>query len=176
MSPLLRRCLRATFAAQVTGTLVVIVIVVLSCAVPGGCGRTSSPRTLPAPQVAPGSDATTDAALAVQSPRDGAGGDTPIPESLSVEERERDPASEAITIKVLVDPPQRAHVYWGTKDFGFAPLEITRPRGSGPVDLILRAPGYLTVHTRAFTDRDDKIAIHLVPETDAPRMFGYRSQ
>lgn len=80
---------------------------------------------------------------------------------------------EMVTVKIVVDPPQRAHVFWGVKDLGPAPLEIRRPRGSGPVDLILRAPGYLTVHTRAFTERDDKLAFKLVPETDAARMFGY---
>ncbi|MEO7669276.1 MAG: hypothetical protein ABIW57_08045 [Polyangia bacterium] len=83
------------------------------------------------------------------------------------------PLPEMVTVKIVVDPPQRAHVFWGVKDLGPAPLEIRRPRGSGPVDLILRAPGYLTVHTRAFTERDDKLAFKLVPETEAARMFGY---
>ena len=95
-------------------------------------------------------------------------------ESLKVEEGESDPRSETVTIKVVVDPPKPAHVFWGAQDLGVAPLEIKRPRGSGPVDLVVRSPGALTVHTRAFTDRDDKIAIRLVPETEAARVFGYR--
>lgn len=83
------------------------------------------------------------------------------------------PLPEMVTVRIAVDPPKRAHVLWGVKDLGLAPLEIRRPRGSGPLDLILRAPGYLTVHTRAFTERDDKLAFKLVPDTDAARMFGY---
>lgn len=95
--------------------------------------------------------------------------------SLEVEAREADPRSEMVTIKLVVEPAKRAEVFWGAKDLGLAPLEIQRPRGSGPVDLVLRAPGYLTFHTRAYTDRDDKIPIRMVPEVEAPRMFGYRA-
>jgi hypothetical protein len=94
---------------------------------------------------------------------------------LQVEERERDPRSDTVTIKLLVEPPKRAHAFWGMKDLGMTPLEIQRPRGSGPLDLAIRAPGYLTIHTRAFTDRDDKVSIRLVPEAEAPHTFGYRA-
>jgi hypothetical protein len=82
---------------------------------------------------------------------------------------------DLITIKLLVDPPKRARVFWGVKDFGLAPLEIRRPRGSGPLDLELRAPGFLTYHTRVFTERDSSLSIHLATEAEAARYFGYRS-
>jgi hypothetical protein len=82
---------------------------------------------------------------------------------------------DLVTIRLLVDPPKRAHVYWGAKDFGLAPLEIRRPRGSGPLDLVLRAPGFLTLHTRVFTDRDNGLSIHLVPEAEAARFSGYQT-
>jgi hypothetical protein len=65
-------------------------------------------------------------------------------------------------------------VFWGRKDLGLAPLELTRPRGSGPLDLIVVAPGALTLHTRVFTDRDDKLALRLYSESEAPSMLGYR--
>jgi hypothetical protein len=87
---------------------------------------------------------------------------------------ERERRLDLVTIKLLVDPPKKAHVFWGVKDFGLAPVEIRRPRGSGPVDLVLRAPGFLTYHTRAFTDRDDTLSIHLAAESEAPHFFGYR--
>jgi hypothetical protein len=111
---------------------------------------------------------------AASVPDGGVGGDVRVPESLRIEEHEPDPRSETVTIKVQVDSPKGARVYWGPKDLGLTPLEIARPRSSGPLDLILRASGYLTVHTRAYTDRNDRIAVHLIPETDAPRMLGYR--
>jgi len=81
---------------------------------------------------------------------------------------------ETVTITLSVDPPKRARVLWGAKDLGLAPLEIRRPRGSGPLDLELRAPGFLTWHTRAFTDRNERIAIRMLPEAEAPRVLGYR--
>jgi len=82
--------------------------------------------------------------------------------------------NDEVLVQLLVAPPGVAHVYWGVKDLGVAPLDIVRPTGSGPLDLILRAPGYLTFHTRAFTEHDDKIAIHMVPSSEAPRVLGYR--
>jgi len=80
-----------------------------------------------------------------------------------------------VTIKLLVTPPKLAHVIWGVKDLGVAPLELRRPRGSGPMDLILRAPGFLTHHTRVFTDRDDTLSIRLGPENEAFTFFGYQA-
>jgi hypothetical protein len=82
---------------------------------------------------------------------------------------------DLVTIRLLVEPSKRAHVFWGAKDFGLAPLELRRPRGSGPLDLVLRAPGFLTLHTRVFTDRDNSLSIHLVPEAEASRFPGYQS-
>jgi hypothetical protein len=78
-----------------------------------------------------------------------------------------------VTIRLLVQPPGIAHVLWGIKDLGVAPLDIVRPRGSGPLDLTLRAPGYLTFHTRAFTEHDDKIAIRMVLSGEAVRFPGF---
>jgi hypothetical protein len=96
-------------------------------------------------------------------------------EPLVGEERERDPRSETVKIKIAVDPRRKAHVLWGRKDFGEAPLEIERPRNSGPLDLVVVAPGCLPYHTRVFTDRDDKLALRLYSEIEAPQIFGYRS-
>jgi len=80
-----------------------------------------------------------------------------------------------VTIHVLIEPPQRAHVIWGAKDYGLGPLDIRRPRGSGPLDLLIRAPGYLTLHTRAFTERNSTLSVHLVPEAEAARFPGYQA-
>ena len=82
---------------------------------------------------------------------------------------------EMVTIKLLVTPPKLAHVYWGVKDLGVAPLTLRRPRGSGPMDLMLRAPGFLTHHTRVFTERDDTLSIRLGPENEASSYFGYQA-
>jgi hypothetical protein len=83
-------------------------------------------------------------------------------------------AANEVSIRLVVEPAVATHVFWGVKDLGATPLEIVRPRGSGPLDLSVRAPGYLTFHTRAYTDRDDKIAIRMVPFAQAAGTFGYR--
>ena len=43
--------------------------------------------------------------------------------------------ADTVTIKLIADARRQAHVYWGRKDLGVAPLEIVRPRGSAPLDL-----------------------------------------
>ena len=140
-------------------------------------GAIAAPAQLVRPAAGSGG-ATTDTAVAVAvavavvsaSPGTGAQDG-----ALSLEEGEVDPGSGTVTVRLAVEPRRPVHVFWGAKDLGLAPLEIQRPRGSGPMDLILRSPGFLTVHTRAFTDRDDRITVRLVPETEAPRMLGYRT-
>jgi hypothetical protein len=103
----------------------------------------------------------------------------PKPETeapLEVEARESNPSSEKVTIKLTVWPVD-ANVFWGNKNLGVAgkqPLEIERPRGSGPVDLVARAPGYLPFHTRVFTDRDERLTVRLVRIEDAPQLLGYK--
>ncbi len=79
-------------------------------------------------------------------------------------------------IKVIVDARRQAHVVWGRKDFGVAPLEIERPRDSGPLDLVVVAPGYLPLHARAFTDRDEVLSLRVYSAAEAPQLLGYRPE
>jgi len=83
------------------------------------------------------------------------------------------PDAGTVTIKLLADARRQAHVTWGRKDLGVAPLEIVRPRGSAPLDLTVQAPGYLPLHTRVFTDRDDTLSLRLYSERDAIALPGY---
>src|SRR5205823_1618680 len=77
---------------------------------------------------------------------------------------------------VVLDSRRQAHVIWGRKDFGVAPLEIERPRNSGPLDLVVVTPGYLPLHARAFTDRDDVLTLRLYAPAEAPQLLGYRAE
>jgi hypothetical protein len=99
----------------------------------------------------------------------------PVEEALVEEAPEANPRSETVTIKLFAEPSRKARVFWGRKDLGLAPLELTRPRGSGPLDLLVVAPGALPLHTRVFTDRDDKLSLRLVPDGDAPSLLGYHA-
>lgn len=86
-----------------------------------------------------------------------------------------DPRRGEVTIKLLADGNRKAHVFWGRKDFGAAPLEIRRPRGSGPMDLTVLAPGALPLHTRVFTDKDETLSLRIYDEDSARGLLGYRS-
>jgi hypothetical protein len=78
-----------------------------------------------------------------------------------------------VTIKLLAEAARKAHVFWGRKDLGLAPLEIQRLRGSGPLDLVVNAPGFLPLHTRVFTDRDDVLSLRLYDAESARGLLGY---
>ncbi len=122
-------------------------------------------------------DAPPKSAPATEAPvaRPPAAAPSPADEALVAEAPEANPTSDTVTIKLVADPQRKARVFWGRKDLGLAPLELQRPRGSGPLDLIVVTPGMLTLHTRVFTDRDDKLALHLYGEGDGPTILGYRA-
>jgi len=100
-------------------------------------------------------------------------------EELRAEEREADPRSETVKLKLIVTPGAKGTVHWGRKKLadlqpGRMTLDTERPRNSGPLDLLIRADGFLPHHVRLFTDRDDKLSVHLVRPDQAPSLLGYR--
>ncbi len=88
------------------------------------------------------------------------------------------PPSPNVRIIVKTYPPRRASVTWGNKRLGFAdrgkPLEIERPRDSGPLDLVIRAPGFVPVHTRAYTFDDVVVDVKITPLDKKDTLYGYR--
>ena len=105
-------------------------------------------------------------------------GAAPAPESPFPDEAPEPVASGSaagpqVTVKLLADANRKAHVFWGRKDLGLAPLEIRRPRGSGPLDLLVVAPGFLPLHTRAFTDHDETLSVRLYDEEAAGSLLGH---
>ncbi|MEY4508142.1 MAG: hypothetical protein RLZZ450_264 [Pseudomonadota bacterium] len=86
--------------------------------------------------------------------------------------------STTATIAFLVSPSVRATVSWGKKQLGAIapgkPLYVTRPRDSGPLDVVIRANGYLPVHTRAHTFSDSKVIVKLTPPDQTTTLLGYR--
>jgi hypothetical protein len=135
-------------------------------------GATACRRAPAEPPVAP---AAAPPPAAAAAPPPAAATVAPSDEELVGEAPEENPTSETVKIKLVADPQRKARVSWGRKDLGFAPLEIERPRGSGPLDLVVTAPGALTLHTRVYTDRDDKLALRLYGEGEAPSLLGYHA-
>jgi hypothetical protein len=84
------------------------------------------------------------------------------------------------TVKILfkILPPGNATVSWGKKRLGFikprAPLIIERARDSGPLDVTVRASGFLPVHTRAYTFTNSVVAVKLTPLDLKNTIYGYR--
>ncbi len=90
------------------------------------------------------------------------------------EDEEADPSFEKVKVIIAVDRAVKAQVFWGVKRLGATPLSLERDRDSGPLDVIVRAEGYLPVHTRVFTDREDKVTARLFKDEEAPRLLGYK--
>jgi len=158
------------------------VLLALVCAGACGSGRPEGPAA-PEPSTSPVPPA---ARLEPVSPPAGkgsrdAGRDAEKPASqveLKTEEREANPYSESVTLKLAVSPSVRATVLWGARQMaqlepGKMEVELKRPRGSGPLDLDLRAEGYLPHHTRLYADRNDRVAVRLYRIEEAPSLFGY---
>ena len=84
----------------------------------------------------------------------------------------------ATLVFTTVPSSARAFVSWGKKKLGRIepgkPLVVVRPRDSGPLDLTVRAEGYLPVHTRAYTFNDAKISVKLTHHDQMPTLLGYR--
>jgi hypothetical protein len=89
-------------------------------------------------------------------------------------------ADDKVQITVQTVPPRKAVVKWGNKTLGVIPtprpLVVVRPRDSGPLDLVVRAAGFLPVHTRAYTFSDSRVAVKLTAVSEKKTLFGYRQE
>lgn len=100
--------------------------------------------------------------------------------------KNEDPSSDGsakpdtVHIYIQTVPPRKASVKWGQKNLGLIPaprpLVVERPRDSGPLDVVIRANGFLPVHTRAYTFSDSRISVKLTPPTEKDTLFGYRQE
>lgn len=91
------------------------------------------------------------------------------------------PLSPTVRILFQTVPAEKAEVRTGRKVLGLIkgrgkPLILERPRDSGPLDVTVRAEGYLPVHTRAYTFTDSKVFVKITKEEDKHTLFGYRAE
>jgi hypothetical protein len=90
-------------------------------------------------------------------------------------------ASATVRIVFMTVPPEKATVSWGRKPLGVIrgkgkPLTIERPRDSGPIDVVIRAKGFLPVRTRAHTFNDHKMFVKITPVEEKNTILGYREE
>jgi hypothetical protein len=94
-----------------------------------------------------------------------------------VAQPQQDPTTA--TIVVATSPAANAWVSWGKKRIGRIkpgkPFVFKRPRDSGPLDLMVRAEGYLAVQTRAHTYADNRVTVKLTPVDKISEVLGYRA-
>jgi hypothetical protein len=91
------------------------------------------------------------------------------------------PPSATVRIVFTVLPSsKKATVTWGKKKLGViaphAPLIVQRPRDSGPLDVVVKSDGCVTVQTRAYTFEDSKVSVKLTPNDQKNTLLGYREE
>jgi hypothetical protein len=79
-------------------------------------------------------------------------------------------------IKLTIRATPRMKVYWGKQLLGLTPLILPRPRDSGPMDLTLKADGYIPEHVRIYTYKDDVLVVKPVKLTDKMTVLGARQE
>ena len=84
------------------------------------------------------------------------------------------PAAPPANVHIAVRAVPKAYVSWGKKSLGLSPVTLERPRDSGPIDLVLRAKGYLTVHTRAYSFRNESLVVQMTRVEDSVKLLGAR--
>jgi hypothetical protein len=89
----------------------------------------------------------------------------------------QDPNRARITFSTI--PATNAKVVWGKQTLGTItsrqPLVVNRPRDSGPLDVMVYAPGFLPVQTRAHTFEDTQIIVKLTTPENMRTLWGYRA-
>jgi hypothetical protein len=90
------------------------------------------------------------------------------------------PPANVKIVFTIVPSNKKAMVFWGKKRLGIiaphAPLVVQRPRDSGPLDVLVKSDGYITVQTRAYTFADTKVAVKLTPVDQKNTLLGYREE
>ncbi len=109
------------------------------------------------------------------------GGAAPAPGVPAVALAPAAPPSDTVRIVFTIVPnTKKAMVFWGKKRLGIiaphAPLIVTRPRDSGPLDVVVKSDGYVTVQTRAYTFADSKISVKLTKLEEKNTLLGYREE
>ncbi|HET6340005.1 MAG TPA: hypothetical protein VFG30_42645 [Polyangiales bacterium] len=90
-----------------------------------------------------------------------------------------EPPKTTAQITFTTNPSTNATVSWGKTRLGVitpkAPLVIVRPRDSGPLDVVVKAMGYLPVQTRAHTFADTRIVVRLTKPDATQTLVGYKA-
>ena len=138
-----------------------------------GCSS-SPPKTPPASS----GPAQEKAAVPVVAPRPDAGAGYAAAVDGGVGHEQEAP-KEQTTVKIMIrviPARPKSKVFWGKKLMGETPLDIVRPRDSGPVDLVVKNDGFFNVHTRAYTYKNDILYVKLTKLADKMKLLGAKQE
>ena len=135
------------------------------------------------PTATPGAAATSSTQAQAPSPATPAtsvpAGTPPVTAAEGAAESAPAPDPNTATVVFATMPPATAMVTWGRKKLGKItpgkPLVVVRPRDSGPLDVVVRAEGFLAVQTRAHTFSDNRVLVKLTPLENISELLGYRA-
>ena len=153
-------------------------VMALTCALAllGACKGSRAPGPVPEALADP---ATTDGSGGARVPLDdepaapAAPADAGVEKAAALGAPAEAPAVEPpANVRISIRSSPRASVVWGRKTLGTTPLSVERPRESGPMDLVLYAKGFLTVHTRAYTFRNDSLSVDMTPVAKSGTLLG----
>ena len=161
----MRRRLQAPGARLQVGVVVLLV---------GACSS-SPPKTPPASSSGQAPAATAPQAASVDAGALVTG--RPVPDGGGGHEQEAPKEQTTVKIMIRVIPAKpKSKVFWGKKLMGETPLDIVRPRDSGPVDLVVKNDGFFNVHTRAYTYKNDILYVKLTKLVDKMKLLGAKQE
>lgn len=81
-----------------------------------------------------------------------------------------------VELTLKTDPRVRASVYHGKELLGRTPLRLVWAKDTGALDIKLKAGGYLTVNSRLYTHRNDRVTVKMFKTDQAHLLFGYKKK
>ena len=87
-----------------------------------------------------------------------------------------DAGHPTVQLTLKTKPRVRAVVYHGKEELGSTPLQLTWTKDTGPIDVTLRAAGYLKVNSRLYTHRNDHVTVQMFKEDESHLLFGYKKK
>ena len=81
-----------------------------------------------------------------------------------------------VNLAIYTEPRVYARVYHGKEYLGNTPLKLVWAKDTGPIDVVLRAKGYLEINTRLYTYRNDKITVKMRKVEEANQLFGFKKK
>ena len=82
----------------------------------------------------------------------------------------------SVELTIKTSPRVGARVYHGKEYLGRTPMTFKWAKDTGPLDIVVKAGGYLKVNTRIYTYRSDVVTVDMFKEDQSHLLFGYKKK